>query len=304
MKLDITLSYTIIEFFLENLNEFEANNIGLRILQAIQQHYINLTYELEDNYDKYFQNKRMDLLDMYRTFISNIITTNEYSKLIEELPEYNEINTLVNDGYYKNLLSVCFNSSDKILLSDDNCPYDSKLIDLGITKVRNNEILDVNSNNIFNFYVLPIFARRITVGLPSSVIGKWIGRYLENETDIEIIDGYIYQNIDNFNEYFLKYIKHGANIKIYTIIDRGCTKTDIINEFKSSKYLLWRIEVFIISSKKEQHARNIFTNNYYIHLEKGMNIFGKDGFTYQSDVTVGFRRDAGKYEISNTEKVI
>lgn len=66
----------------------------------------------------------------------------------------------------------------------------------------------------------------------------------------------------------------------------------------------WKFELFLINSKKEQHARNIFTNKYYIHIEKGMAVFGKRGVSHQSDITIDYKKNIATYQMPRSRKII
>ncbi|NFE95944.1 hypothetical protein FDF12_07490 [Clostridium botulinum] len=303
MKLDITLCYSIIEYYFDNFNQYEIDNKGNRIFDRIKQHSVNLNYELEEKYEEYFRNNRPELLCSYQDFIKNMTYSSEGAKIIDSLNQYSEVDKITDEEYYNILISTCYSTKDKILMSDKCDTFITDLKNIGIEVVKSNQMLDVNDSNIINSYSLPITGKKICHGLSSEEVSKWIGRFLEDETDIEIIDGYIYQNAYNFYNYFLKYIKHGSNLKIYTFLDK-IVEDDIISEFTSERYKYWNIEIFIFQSKKQQHARNIFTNKYYIHLEKGMAIFGRNGITDQSDVNIAFAKYVPFYNIDGYKKVI
>ncbi len=185
------------------------------------------------------------------------------------------------------MLNIAYLNEDRIIFSELLQSYETALEGKNILQMNIDRILDRDDINHYNNYRFPIIRKRISKGESSSDLSQWLKRIIKTETDIKIIDGYIYQERENFKNYFLPHISHKATIKIYTFLDH-ISQSDVINKFTGADYSNFNIEVFLIPSKRDQHARNILTNSYFIHLEKGLRIFGRNGQTDQSDITVDY----------------
>jgi len=157
---------------------------------------------------------------------------------------------------------------------------------LGLNVYKIQDIIDHSKNNILNDYRLPIVRKRVKTGDNSPGLSVWLSRFLRTENNLEIIDNYIFQEASNFLHYFLIHVPIGANIKIYTMLDNGVSGEQIKRRFKINAFKNWNIDVFIYTDKKEQHARNILTDNYFINIDKGMRVFGRNHMTEQSDIAV------------------
>lgn len=111
--LDITLCYSILEFCFDNLNIFEKDNVGAKVLQTIEQHHIIFHNDLGKEYMQYFEQSRLDLEDQYQSFINSIIPYDECIKIIDFIPSCNEIDNITTDRYLNMLFNICYRSSDR-----------------------------------------------------------------------------------------------------------------------------------------------------------------------------------------------
>ena len=291
MKLDITLCHSILAYCFANLDHYERQNRARHLLDEIRKQRINLNDDLQVYYEVYFETQRSDLLEDYQQWFANQVIYADYVTFTPNNLSNTEIDNSVNDDYLRTLLNITYVNQDKIVFSELLNSYDRTLKNIGILQLNIANILDRSVNNYYNDYHFPITRKRIIAGQSSRKLSNWLKRILQTEIDFEIIDNYIYTERDNFKRYFLPHVQHGATLKIYTISSRGVQIADLIREFSSSDYTNWQIELYLIQSKRDQHARNILTNNYFVHLEKGMRIFGRNGRTDQSDINVDYRKN-------------
>ncbi|GAF66058.1 hypothetical protein BTS2_2958 [Bacillus sp. TS-2] len=92
-----------------------------------------------------------------------------------------------------------------------------------------------------------------------------------------------------FLDYFLKHVKEGANIKLHTILNNKNTISNLISTFTNPPFDRWNISLYLFRRRRDQHAREIITNKYYIEIEKGMAVFGRYGNTDQTNITIGYK---------------
>ena len=288
MRLDIVVCYSVLEYCFSNIRHYERENKARQILDEIERKRINLNDDLQVHYEAYFETERADLLEDYQQWLSNRVQYEDYVKLVDNDLSTADVDRIISDDYLRIVTNIAYRNEDKIVFSELLNDYDADLQNIGILQMNVDRILDRSEDNYYNSYRFPIIRKRTELGGSSAKLSAWLKRIIQTETEFEIIDGYIYQERENFKNCFLVHVPSGAKIKIDTFLDR-IREADLINEFSSVDYRNWNVEVHLIPSKKEQHARNILTNNYFIHLEKGMRIFGRNGLTDQSDITIDHR---------------
>ncbi len=293
MRLDIVVCRSILEVCFELGNPFERSNEANQIMDEIYNKRINLNADLERHYENYFETQPLHLLDIYQNWIADLFTAAEGLLFLPENLRHPSIDGLTGDNYLDTLLNLTYHTRDKIVFSELLTDYDTELSALGILQMNSERILNRIENNRYNQYHFPIQRKRIIAGESSSDLSSWLSRIIQGETDITIIDPYIYVEIQNFRNYFLGHIPHGAKIKIYTAhqrnraLRRTTTDRDLIREFTHPFYNDWNIEVYIIPPR-EQHDRDILTNQYAISLGRGISIFGRRGHTFQSNIGVDY----------------
>lgn len=284
MNLEITVCHSILDYCLTNLNYFDKENQAKKILDEIRSRQLVLHEDLEYEYEQFFENHKPELLDTYREFMKNTVAYAETSKILSSYQQRSDTQVL-NDAYLKMLADICLSTNDKILFSDLFNVFSNRLKNWGIAHYNRRNVTNKNNNTILNQYRLPLIRKVIRSGESSHNLSRWLSRFLISETDITIVDGYIFENSINFHRYFLTHIPFGAKIKLFTLRN-GRTDREIIRKFTYPPFDKWQFEINIIPSKKDQHARDVFTNNYYIEIDKGMGVFGSKGKTHQANITV------------------
>ena len=295
MRLDIVVCHSILEYCFSNFRRYERENKAKQILAEIERKRINLNEDLQAHYEIHFETQRADLLEDYQLWLSNQVQYENYVKFVDNDLSSVGVDRIISDDYLRIAVNIACQNEDKIIFSELLSNYDDALKNIGILQMNVDRILDRNEDNYYNSYRLPIIRKRIAAGESSGKLSNWLKRIIKTETEFEIIDGYIYQSRESFKNYFLVHVPTGAKIKIYTLSVGAATEANLLREFSGADYRDWDLEVYLLSSKREQHARNILTNNYFIQLEKGMRIFGRSGLTDQSDITVDY-----KVNIANT----
>lgn len=286
MRIEITTCHSIIAQCFDNLDQINPFSSGNVLLEELYKRKLIIHDDLVNEYFNYFQEVRPDLLDSFMSFYNIIVTQQDYSKFISS---YNKIND-TNNNYYDILLSISKESPDKILLSDINdVNFDQAIYNNSISKINTSRILDRDDDNLLNNYRLPIIRKVIKSNESSTKISKWLSRFIRDENNFIIVDNYLYENRNLFLHYFLKYIKIGANIEIHTMIHHPNTMHNLINTFKSPPFNKWNFKIFIIGNKRDQHARDIFTDKYYIEIDKGMKVFGQGDKTHQANITITYK---------------
>jgi len=290
MRLDIVVCYSVLEYCFSNFRNYRRENKARRILAEIERKRINLNDDLQVHYAVYFETQRADLLEDYQLWLSNQVQYEDYVRFVDDDLSNAKVNRIINDDYLRIAANIAYQTEDKIIFSELLVDYDNSLQDIGILQMNVDRILNRSEDNYYNRYRFPIIRKRIAAGEASAALSKWLKRIIQTETEFEIIDNYLYQSRENFKRYFLVHVPRGAKIRIYTLVTGAATESNLRREFSGADYRDFDLEVYLISDKKEQHARNILTNNYFIHLEKGMRIFGgRSGLTDQSDITVDYR---------------
>ncbi|WP_435164475.1 hypothetical protein [Paenibacillus glycanilyticus] len=297
MKLEVTVCQSVIEQCFEGINDVFGNNI---LLNEIKRRRIVLHDELIDIYEEYFRVTRSDYFDLFSTFLSAILNNEKYSEIIDDYVDEPVVHMLFPHSRKDRVLAnICNNTRDKLLLSNTIEAYPKSELEkrLNIKTYNAADIIDIKKSTILNSYKIPIF-KRVARGGNSSNLSSWLGRFLLNEDEITIIDNYLYENSDNFYNYILNHIDNQANIKLITKLNGRTTENDLINKFMAPPFNSWNItEILVVSGKREQHARNIVTNNYIIMIDKGMAVFGTGtaNVTDQADISIHNKEDVQDY---------
>lgn len=285
MNLEVTVCSSILEYCFSNLNYYDKNNTAKKVLDEIQSRRMVIHADLEESYAEFFENQRPDLVDHYREFIKQTLTYAESVKILGSYAD-NANTVILNNRYLKLLTDVCLATHDKILFSDLFSAYVTYINQWGVNWFNRKTMVDrQNSNSILNQYRLPLIRKVVRRGNSSNALSVWMSKFLNGENSLTIIDGYLYENSDNFYRYFLRHVPNGATIKLYTL-KNGRTNSAIIRKFRSAPFNNWNFEIELILSKKDQHARDIFTSKYYIEIDKGMGVFGTSGRTHQANITI------------------
>lgn len=296
MKREIAVCHSILSHCFKNVNPLDQQNTALAILAEIDRNMVLMNDDIEVAYDIFFEENHPNLLADYQMWLSNKVQYANTAKIVSSHLTSSSISSLTSDDYLDILLNLTLIGTDKIVFSDLLTNLDIGLSALGILQMNQQRILNKVENNSYNSYRFPIIRKRIQNGESSVDLSNWLSKIIKDEMNITIIDPYIYANRQNLKTLFLNHVAPNATIKIYTTLNRNTrigsvrrtlTNADLSTEFSHADYSTWTMEVYTMP-QGEQHARNILTNQYYIHLEKGLAIF-KDGVhTAQSDITIGF----------------
>lgn len=306
MRLEVTLCREIIEQCLNNLDIISRENIGKKILHEIYKRKICLSEGLENHYLSYFENEKPDLLYIYHDLMAELLTYEDNVKIISEFESNIDIfengcerTTGLDIEYLQSLVDTCYNSNDKIIISNILESYNNKLENKGISIINLEGIVNYSENNVLNSYRLPIIRKRIRASQQNSELSNWLKRFILDTSKLIIIDGYIYENSEQFLKYFLCHVPYGVSIRLYTLLNNGNTENEIRRKFTTGVYGSWSIEIFIISDKKEQHARNIYTDKYFISIDRGMGVFGRNGQTLQTDIAIDYHENIDRIDSLN-----
>ncbi len=265
MRLDIVICRSVLELCFELSNRLERNNQANQIMDEIYSKRIHLNSDLESHYEDYFTRHAPHLLQIYQDWISDLFTAAEGLMFAPENLDHPNIDGLTGDNYLDTLLNITYHTQDKIVFSELLLGYDTQLNRQGILQMDSGRILNRDENNYYNSYHFPIQRKRIVTGSSSRDLSDWFSRILQNETDVSIIDPYIYSSTTNLKRYFLCHVPHGAKVKIYTShqnnrhLRRMTNDSDLVGEFSRPTYNNWNIEVYITPPRQE-HDRDILTN--------------------------------------------
>ncbi|MED2799901.1 hypothetical protein P4244_20470 [Bacillus thuringiensis] len=306
MKLDITVCHSILEFCFNdgiNLTDILQDKCDkLIVLEEIKKRRICLSDNLEEQYHNYFSQERPELLDIYQSFIGTLMGFANNIKFIDNQPAAHYFDFLENDSYLEVLCTICYLSEDQILLSNKlDSDQKIKLESMAISCFDIQRIQNMDEDNKLNLYRLPIIAKRIPAKIDNNSISTWLSKFLLTENEFTIVDRYIYQNSNSFLNYFLIHVQAGAKIKIYTVEGTQARRHDIYHKFNSQPFRNWDIEIYIIPNTRDQHARNILTNQYFIEIDNGMGLFGRDGLTYQGDITIQYKNQVHNHALPNAQ---
>lgn len=288
MRIEILTCHSIIAQCLENLDYFNLDSTGNILLDELYRRKLVIHQDLEEEYINYFTNVRPDLLDLFMTFFSSIVTQQDNVKIISLYKK----TSFTSNEYFNVLLGVCMETHDKILLSNLSTPeFEHTIKNQSICKLSAEKVVDRNDDNLLNSYRLPIIRKVINPDQSSTDLSKWITRFIIDQNDFLIIDNYLYENRDQFLNYFLKNVNLNANIEIYTMVNNGNSESNLIATFKNSPFNKWNFNIHIITRKKDQHARDIFTDKYYIEIDKGMMVFGHNDKTHQANINIAYKKE-------------
>jgi hypothetical protein len=79
------------------------------------------------------------------------------------------------------------------------------------------------------------------------------------------------------------------------------TEQQIKDEFNKPEYKKWKITVYSIKSKADQHARIIQGTKYITQIDRGLSVFGKDGHTFETVVNIFLNKKFPRISIKESE---
>jgi len=300
MKLDVTLCHSILkQYFAADYNPITGSRTARDFANEIEKNRIVLNDDLLLWYEIEFENDEL-LFQCFQDWFSKISTEPPEEKLLlpSGLSDV-QINSLFpNSEYFQILVNVANNSYDKIIFSELLLPYQLQLENLGIIPMNKNKILDrTDINFYYNAYHLP-YNKEIQSNELKSDLSAWFKRILKDENNIHILDSFLLQNINKFKQYILPHIKHNANLHFYSEftrdnrLGRNLNSSDFINEFSGNpNYSNWKVANVFKVVKPEIHDRGILTDNYFIKIGKGLDVFGNATNTNRCYIDVWHRKD-------------
>ncbi len=245
---------------------------------------------------------------MYQDFISSLAYCDSDCEILPHYLVSNIVNQLFddNDDYKKLLYNISSSTKDKMLFTElmDNL-INSIQSEVDIYNVA--RIFDRVEEHALNLYRLPIVNKQIIPGECSVALSNWLKKFIEGETDLKICDNYVCENKDNLLDYILVHIPNGSKIKVYTL--DPCHKKyskmneqDIKDLFLKYPFSSWNFEVYLVENKKDNHSREIVTNDYIINLDKGLATFGRWGKTAQSVININGNNNS--YIVPKSRKIL
>ncbi|MCK4260294.1 MAG: hypothetical protein KAX49_15060 [Halanaerobiales bacterium] len=307
MKLQITLCHSILEYCLLKANIFQRDNDANNLMEEIKRRKIIVNFDLEAYWRNFFEEECPELLSFYETFLSDFVLYADDCELLERYIVSDKANQHFddNDDYKKLLYNICSSTKDKILFTE--------LMDNLINSIQNEvdiynvaRILDQVEEHALNLYRLPIVNKQIVRGDSNVALSNWLKRFIESEMDLIICDNYVCENEDNLLNYILVHIPNGSKIKVYTL--DPCLKNNRMNEkdikdlFLKAPFASWDFEVHLVGNKKDNHSREIVTNDYIINLDKGLATFGRMGKTDQSVININYNNNS--YIVPKSRKIL
>ncbi len=296
MRLDITVCHSVLKQYLQaDYSPVTGLQEDRNLLYEITKNNITLNKDLLTCYEIEFE-QNPSQLDIYQSWLAAQTAKSEEETLFltDDLSHANINSLFTSDLYFQILVNVAYTTYDKIIFSNLLTRYKTPLELLKILPMDRARILNRHENNYYNNYHLP-YNKEIQNGESCSNLSKWLGRILKDETNIEIIDPYLYQNINSFKNYILPHIKHGANLTFYSgytrdnNLGRPLNSADFINEFNNTAYSNWNISNVFSVQKIEIHDRKILTDKYVIKIGRGLDVFGRNGTTNRCDIDVYYR---------------
>lgn len=283
--IDIIVCYSILGKC-KSTNAFLDDEETVSMAQRIRQHRMVISEKLMDYYEEYFRKKSPEYLGWYQAFCTDIL----YSKERAVLKASSKTKTYIKDNAYLNeLVLLCQETEDKIILMEPKRRMDEKCVkEMGIILYDSTDINDVSGSNLFSMYTLPVNGKIISEGESSRTIANWLGRFWREENYIQIFDNYLLtkDGIRYLKNYFLKYVKEGADIEIYSLLTKDYTKQQVRDIFTEDDLKKWKFSVYIVKDKKVSHARSTQGSKYIIQMDRGLSVFGREGKTFQTIINI------------------
>ena len=206
--LDITVCCTILDKVLASL--LLSTEDERRLQWILQSHRIILSNKFVSLCEDYFKKKNSGSeLDLFQSFIANIAGSQQSVKMV---PDFNG-DLDPKNKYNNELLGICSESEDKILLSNkEKLKNTISRQKLDISFYTESDSLNAQFSNILFRYTLPITHLMLPDTLSNQTVADWLGRFLKDETSIQIYDNFLLtpNEINAFNKYILPFIQKGV----------------------------------------------------------------------------------------------
>ena len=206
-----------------------------------------------------FEKKGPEWLEWHRGLCTDIFYTKERSVIINPPADQ----CYIKENAYQNTLAAAALSQeteDRVILMEPKRRMNQAIMNkLGISLFDVKDINDASGNNLFSMYTLPVNGKSVSEGEGSRKIAKWLGRFLKEEN---------------------------ADVEIYSLKHEGLSEQQIKDKFSEEGYRRWKFSIFLVKSKKELHARSIQGTKYIIQIDRGLSVFGRDGKTFQTLISI------------------
>ncbi len=282
---DVVLCYSILELCMQ-VDAFSSEIDAVQMVLRLRQHRAVVSEALMDFYEAYFREKGPGFLQWYQDIWAGRAYSNELA-VMNECEIHKKY--VQNQPYYNELIALAVNTAEKIILMEPRNKIQKYMKkEWGISAFGKADILDDRGTNGFSMLTLPVHGKRVEEGESSTAIAKWIGYFLAKENYIQIFDNYLLtgEGIRQFKKYFLKYIKEGTDIEIFSMEDSSFPEQQIKSEFSKPEYQKWNFSIYLVKDKKGWHARAIQGSKYIIQVERGISVFGRNGETFQTLVNI------------------
>ena len=220
-------------------------------IDRIKQHKILFTDSIKREYEKFF--KESDNLFFYEKWFQkwSSVESFVYQDVIEEDFAHEVVSQMKKIPYHIVIVDEC-----------------SEVARDGIKKLKLDDINNKSKQNEFSIYCLPV-NRIIREGTSINELKEWLTNILQGEERINIIDGYILDNDENYKllkEFYLPMMSSAEKIFIYYYGDKTNQDT-IISPMK--KQYKDRV-VLKGSDPRDFHDRYIYNQNFGIQIGVGL----------------------------------
>ncbi len=283
--IDIVLCHSILEKC-KSVDAFSENAEHVELVRRIRQHRMVISEELMDFYEAYFEQKGPEWLEWYQTLCIAIFNIRERTIIVT--PSSNKC--YIKEHAYQNALAAAalsHETKDKMILMEPKRKI-SNAKNLGISVFNTEDIMDTSGNNLFSMYTLPVNGKSVPEGSESKWIADWLGRFINEEHYIQIFDNYLLtkEGIKYLKKFILKYMANDADIEIYSLKDPEYPELQIKKELSENHDIKQKFSVYYVKNKKDLHARSIQGSKYIIQIDRGLSVFGRDGKTFQSVISI------------------
>lgn len=302
---EVAVCYSIIERML-NANIWITNDENTQMALRVNNHTMLLSEELAKKYKEYFETEKKEYIRLYEDFIAAKVASKKNAIRMLGVSEIQKVYSQ-KSPYINELLNVALTGKEKMVLSDLPEIRQQEIGRQELVKIESSDILNSDYSNVFAKYTLPIKKYNVGIGEDSNQLAEWIGYFFSGEKEIVLYDNYACtkENIESLKCYLLPYIDKGATLSIYTTIEKDSLSIDSIkNEFSKPEYQDWKISVFWVGSKHDNHTRVILTDNYRIDLDRGISVFGTKGKTNQCVMDIDYRDATSNFEFNVVSRQI
>lgn len=328
--LDIVVCCTVLEQILR-ASMLTGSDEQMELARHIRQHRMLVSGQLMELCEQYFAENAPELSEAYRTFCAGAVQSETMVKLV---PDVENPLSITSNPYYAELIGICQNSRDKLLLSEKKEKLyqimarkrkavqgkgtkagQSKGTKAGqgkgtkaakngneLTILNGRDALEESFENPLFLYTLPVTGLMLRETQSNDEVAAWLKRFLEQESYVQIFDNYLFTSsgLRGFEQYILHFLPPDAELQIYTQLSGEVTEERIKQAVQKEKYKNRELAVYIVNSKKDLHERRIQGEHVIIQFDKGFAVFGKNGRIQKSPISVMESTNARRTVIPET----